>query len=274
MKKLLVFFAFGLLVNSAVIAQNYTLLVGDTAILSVTGANGSIQWQQSNDLLTWTDIIGATSNPQNITVTSTITGIKYYRAKVINYTVCQQTPWYSNIIQHDVINNVSEVQIGDRFRGGIVFLTESPNNGLIAENLYGASSRWGLYGVSSATSYSDGAANTNAIIASNPPPSAANTCALKTTQGYDDWFLPALNQLMSLYNQRLIIGGFIQGKYWSSTYWGSNQAYYRDFTDGNWGIQGASPISSNLNIYCIRSYDSTLRKKSFNTTIANQTVIQ
>ena len=138
MKKLLVFFAFGLLVNSAVIAQNYTLLVGDTAILSVTGANGSIQWQQSNDLLTWTDIIGATSNPQNITVTSTITGIKYYRAKVINYTVCQQTPWYSNIIQHDVINNVSEVQIGDRFRGGIVFLAESPNNGLIAENLYGA----------------------------------------------------------------------------------------------------------------------------------------
>ncbi|MNV98392.1 hypothetical protein D3C71_1936410 [compost metagenome] len=37
-----------------------------------------------------------------------------------------------------------------------------------------------------------------------------NTC-------YNDWFLPARNQLASLFTNRAAVGGFVNGTYWSST---------------------------------------------------------
>ena len=77
--------------------QLYPVIIGDTAIISVTGSNGTVQWQQSDDSLTWTDIPGATFNPQTIITTTSGTGKRFFRAKITNTAICYNSSWYSNV---------------------------------------------------------------------------------------------------------------------------------------------------------------------------------
>ena len=50
--------------------------------------------------------------------------------------------------------------------------------------------------------------------------SAKTMCESSDLGGYTNWRLPDKDELMVLYNNRNLIGGFTNGKYWSSTYWG------------------------------------------------------
>lgn len=61
-----------------------TICVGNTASLTLNGqtAGQNIQWQESTDNLTFTDIIGASSTTSTTFTTPALTSIKYYRAKV------------------------------------------------------------------------------------------------------------------------------------------------------------------------------------------------
>jgi len=51
---------------------------GDTITISVTGFSGFLQWQVSDDQITWTDILGA----HNDTLIVGVRSIKYYRVRV------------------------------------------------------------------------------------------------------------------------------------------------------------------------------------------------
>lgn len=66
--------------------------------------------------------------------------------------------------------------------------------------------------------------------------SAQTMCASSDLGGYTDWRLPNKEELMILYNNRTLIGGFTNGKYWSSTYYdyyNYNDYYYAiDFNNG------------------------------------------
>lgn len=71
-----------------------------------------------------------------------------------------------------------------------------------------------------ATSLTDGEGNTAILAALNPGEySAADACAGEDFGGHDDWYLPARNQLTTLYTYRVAIGGFSGGTgyYWAST---------------------------------------------------------
>ena len=60
---------------------------------------------------------------------------------------------------------------------------------------------------------------------------AANSCASLDLGGYDDWFLPSIDEL-SLVNQNLYaqgLGDFTFDRYWSSSETASNYAYYQLF---------------------------------------------
>lgn len=59
-------------------AQTYSLCKGDSISLDIASYRGNLQWQESNDNISWNDITGATYQPYIIKVS----GTKYYRAKV------------------------------------------------------------------------------------------------------------------------------------------------------------------------------------------------
>jgi uncharacterized protein (TIGR02145 family) len=75
-------------------AQTYSYCTGDTVYLVLNSFNGSVQWQQSNDSITWFNIAGAT-NPLHSIIFS---GDKYYRA-MINNLNCY--PIYSTLQKAD-----------------------------------------------------------------------------------------------------------------------------------------------------------------------------
>ena len=79
-----------------------------------------------------------------------------------------------------------------------------------------------------------GQANTAAIIALyGSENNAAKLCDDLVLNGYDDWFLPSLNELEQLYNNRVAIGGpFDAAAYWSSTESTTQYAYYFSFNVG------------------------------------------
>ena len=56
-----------------------------TSTLTLTGYNGSIQWQESNDGSTnWTNVTTGTGGTTSSYITATLTSTKYYRAAVTN----------------------------------------------------------------------------------------------------------------------------------------------------------------------------------------------
>lgn len=54
---------------------------------------------------------------------------------------------------------------------------------------------------------------------------ANSYCNNLTLYGYDDWTLPTKSELLQMYNNRVAIGGFGNGGYWSSTYHNYNSYY-------------------------------------------------
>ena len=51
--------------------------------------------------------------------------------------------------------------------------------------------------------------------------------------GFNDWFLPSMDELNLMYHQRELIGGFTSGNYWTSTQLQDYFAVRQDFDDGS-----------------------------------------
>lgn len=76
--------------------------------------------------------------------------------------------------------------------------------------------------------------------------SAASMCSSSTVAGYNDWRLPTKDELMTLYNNREEIGGFVTEKYWSS----SESGGYRFVVDFN---NGGVSVQEQQNHYYVRA---------------------
>ena len=114
--------------------------------------------------------------------------------------------------------------------GGIVFQTDG-TNGLEAapedqvDNNGTAYAEWGCYEINlaGADSLSNGRQNTADLLAANcSADSAANPVAINLVRayslnGYQDWYLPAKDELNTLFEQKDIVGNFTYDYYWSST---------------------------------------------------------
>lgn len=254
-------------INKQVESQNisYTLLIGDTAVLSVTGVTGDFQWQQSTDSLTWTNISGAINNPQTINPSSLPIGYVFFRANIIASSLCGSHIIKSSIIKIKIINSTTQIQVGDYFHGGIVFHTEGTGEGLIAPLNDLGKYHWGcLDFATNATSTTDGATNTITILNTCfERPIAASVCDTATLNGYSDWFLPSSDQLTWLYQNRNYFGPFEDdsagfGGYWSSTEFDGHYACFYWFQI-NLLCCGCSSEnynkSNNKSVRCIRKFN-------------------
>ena len=121
---------------------------------------------------------------------------------------------------------------------------------------------WGSYGtVRGTTSNTNGVANTTTLFgfgsAAHP---AAYYCRALTTGGYNTWYLPAKDELNTLYSNKSAVpfatGDFFLGNYhWSSTEYNGNQTWAQDMSSGVQGIYGGK---SNGNYYVRATRRSTV----------------
>ncbi len=161
--------------------------------------------------------------------------------------------------------------VGQSSGGGTIACLEGGLQNLLAATAdNGSGIQWGGFGtITNAQSDTDGAANTTTIVTvlgagtyaaqicndfevdsqGNTPCQAGNAC-------YNDWFLPAKNQLFCLFLNRFAIGGFnVSGAgYWSSTESSAspaNQAWIEDFLAG---VQLTNSKLNGVRIRCTRSF--------------------
>jgi formylglycine-generating enzyme required for sulfatase activity len=199
-----------------------------------------------------------TSNGTGIgNFTSNITGLSlsttyYVRAYATN----SFGTAYGNEIQLNPALAVGENYLGGR----IAYILQPGDAGYVANETHGfivsiadvGSSQWGCRGnLVSGTSnlFGAGLNNTNIInqyhdninYLANPSQCniandgsvAAKLCEDLVLNGFSDWYLPSINELEIIYQNRLLIGGIsTSGSYWSSTEISANEAYYFFFSLG------------------------------------------
>jgi len=242
-------------------AQNsfYAAFVGDTITLYVETINGSVQWQETTDTTqSWTDIFNAYDNPYNYKITAIGTGFKYFRAKITNPEICPTAPYYGSIIKCRIVYSVSQIQTGDIYAGGYVFY-KNGNSGLVTATVDQGSAAWGCSGTdltgAAGLNVGTGYQNTVDILAGCVEEGiAAYICDTLTLNGYNDWFLPSLNELNS--NQALYTNGtipnFSNTAYWTSSEVTATTAKAYSFAGATMTYNGTKTTS--LRVRAIRSF--------------------
>jgi hypothetical protein len=137
-------------------------------------------------------------------------------------------------------NEISSHYIGERFQGGvIVHLQKDSNNlehGLIC-SVEDLSSSYVFSNVLSekigknAEDRNDGRKNIPGILnQTNHTISAAKLCDNYTFEGFDDWYLPSISELIHCYNAKIITEKVLQNeKFNSQCYWSSTEDFYGNF---------------------------------------------
>lgn len=99
-----------------------------------------------------------------------------------------------------------------------------------------------------------GFANTNSIISAQSETTTSYAAGLARAYkggGYDDWFLPSKDELNKLYINKVIIGGFVNNNYWSSSEKDFEFAYKLNFTNGD---QNANTKVNTFYVRAIRAF--------------------
>ncbi len=171
---------------------------------------------------------------QRNAIVAPASGLTIYNTTIKAFQIYNGTAWYSTV--HF---------IGERYGGGIVFYVyDNGQHGLIAATVdQGTTANLWFNGITEKTGTTGdglnaGIMNTAMIIASqiadNPSGNfAAKLCADQSvTVGgitYGDWYLPSKYELSLLFLQQVVVGGFSNYLYWSSTEVDASYAWAWDF---------------------------------------------
>jgi len=197
----------------------------------------------------------------NVTVTGTGTTASPYVVNTTNSLTVSQTGDTLTISGGNsvlvpgisLLNFPPPPAVGDNFEGGVIaYILQAGDPGYDANVTHGLIAAptdqssaifWHVTntGTTNATAAAigTGAANTALIIALyGTEVNAAKLCTDLVIGIYSDWYLPSIDELQKLYNNRVAIGGFdtsanLSAYYWSSTEYTSTVAFYFRFFNGS-----------------------------------------
>ena len=151
--------------------------------------------------------------------------------------------------------------IGESYGGGIVFsVGTTGQHGLIAAvSDQSTSMRWYASTNTNTMARGDGIGagekNTAIIIANqgigDAATYAARVCAEYNGGNYGDWYLPSKYELNLMYLQKIAIGVFASGYYWSSTELSTVQGWIQNF---NLGSQSFSNKEATYYVRAVRAF--------------------
>ena len=119
--------------------------------------------------------------------------------------------------------------IGQSYMGGkIAYIDATGHHGIIAALSDATDNDWwqgAVINIATANAIGTGQANTNAILSAYTGPFcgsfvycfAAAECDAYISGGFDDWYLPSIDELVHVINNSAVIGGFGDVYYWSSS---------------------------------------------------------
>jgi hypothetical protein len=151
----------------------------------------------------------------------------------------------------------SKHKIGEMYKGGYIFKINMWGKGLCAAPRE-KSAKWGCYGSlidgADGEEVGDGKQNTKDILSMCDEYCGAKYCDDFVSEDYDDWYMPSIGELELMYNQLHVngLGGFANGKYWSSTENFSLGAWHFNFETAERGNNDAKGAS--LRVRPIRSF--------------------
>jgi hypothetical protein len=176
---------------------------------------------------------------QMVAIPNPVEGLVVYNTSLHSLAFYNGTGWKSTDGQHF---------IGERFGGGVIFyLDGTGQHGMIAAGIDQDMGEFGCYPMEvggTSTLFGTGQANTTQIVNFCPMPGAARICDDLVLNGYSDWFLPSLDELVEMCNQRDAIGVFADGWYWTSSECNASEAKSHTFEIWNYN-------------YCRGKYDNS-----------------
>lgn len=163
-----------------------------------------------------------------------------------------------------ITNQSGDFEIGQSYGGGkIVYVDNTGNHGLIAapDDIRGPVS-WGENGITRATSRTNGKRNSDQIVeyfvyykkGRYLEESAANICLECNDGGYTDWYLPAIDELRHMFDNRFEIGGFSGDDYCSSTEKGPKDIYAIHFKPHRRIEYYYNKVDRDYHIRCVRKF--------------------
>ena len=177
---------------------------------------------------------------------------------------------------NDVTFTTLSFTLGHTFGGGLIFYLDlSGQSGLIsADQDQSTGAQWGCSGTDIpgcyGTAIGTGQSNTNAIVnGCNDAGIAAKLCNDLERNGYDDWFLPSIDELNKMYlNLKQAIpslGGFANDYYWSSSENNMDNAWTQNFTSNN-GSQTDLAKTHTYHVRAVRAFSTTATLPTVTTT--------
>ncbi len=179
------------------------------------------------------------TSAQMLAISNPAEGLMVYCTENASISYYNGTRWMSGD------GSFATIEVGDLYQGGVVF--EGDGTGLhgkiasIAD--VGTSIPWGCEGTAitsgnGAESTTDGSANTTAIMtdcgeAGSAAELSDSYSVVDGADTYDDWYLPAEDELLTLYSEKDAVGGFDEtANYWTSTENSNNRAVMVRFSSG------------------------------------------